>query len=323
MFFVSKFLISLFSVFMILSGIAIYGSKAFGPNRLSLTAIPLSDTLATTFLIGYFLVAFFFFLITISISKRGYKDQLSYPFSDKTESTYPLFSLFFGSLSLVLATVIIWQDNIHIVFYILLILLVGIDTFLKRPMSMVMLGTLVLLYVFSPVERDIYAIPGTTMLMIAMADRITYSMKKSDFFFNREKVFYLVAVWCIGLILVLAFNGKIDQARSTPIVALPSSFYEHNISLETFTSTKGSSNKALALKYDSLKMDLLKIPMHEPYDNIESDISLTDISDRDTLVYERESNGGFWWGIVVLAIGLLFSYGLLGIPRDKMSGYYP
>lgn len=324
MFFVSKFLISLFSVFMILSGIAIYNSKEFGPNRLSLEGISLSDTVATTFLIAYFLIAFFLFIVTISISKRGDKDQQSYPFSDKSESTHPISNLFFGSLSLLLAAVIIWLDNIHILFYILLALLVLIDTILKRPMSIIMLGTLILLYVFSPVEHDIYAITGTTMLMIAMADRITYSMKRSEFFVKREKVFYLGVVLCFGFILLLVINEKIDQVRSTPIAALSSSFYEHNISLETFSSAEDSSNKILVSKYDSHKMDLLKIPMLKSYDSNGPDISMADTEDRDTLVYERENDSGFWWSIVVLAIGLLISYGLLGMPRDEKGyGYIP
>lgn len=323
MFFVSKFLISLFSVFMLLSGIAIYSSKEFGPSRLSLERIPLSDTVATTFLIAYFLISFFLFLGTISLSKWEDKTQESYPFSDKTKSLNPILNLLFGSLSLILATVILWKEDMHIVFHILLALLVLIDTFLKRPMSIIMLITLVLLYVFSPIERDLYAIVGTTMLMIAMADRITYSMKESDYFLNREKVFYLGVVWCLGFIVVLVFNEKINQARNSPIAVLPDSFYKHNISLETFTSSEDSSNQLVISKFDSHKMDLLKIPMVKSYDSIEPDIRLTDIEDKNTLIYERENDNGFWWGTVVLAIGLLFSYGLLGIPRDKMSGYYP
>lgn len=308
---------------MLLSGIAIYSSKEFGPNRLSLEEIPLSDTVATIFLIAYFLIAFFLFLITISISKREHKDEQTYPFSDKIGSKYPIFDLFFGSLSLVMATVIIWKEHIPIVFYILLALLVLIDTFLKRPLSIIMLGTLVLLYVFSPIEHDIYAIAGTTMLMIAMTDRITHSMKESDFFLHRGNVFFLGIVWCFGFILVLAMNEEINHARNSPIEALPDSFYEHNTSLETFTSSEDFSNKLVVSKFDSHKMDLLKIPMLKSYDSTGSDIRLTDIEDRDTLIYERENSSGFWWGIFILAIGLLFSYGLLGIPRDKMSGYYP
>lgn len=323
MFFVSKFLISLFSVFMLVSGIAIYNSREFGPNRLSLEGIPLSDNVATTFLIAYFLIAFLLFLGTISLSKKEYKEQESYPFSDTPKSSHPILNLFFGSLSLILAAIIIWKEDIPIVFYILLILLVLVDIFFKRPMSLIMLGTLVLLYVFSPVERDIYAIVGTTMLMIAMVDRITYSMKEFDFFLNRGNVFYLGIVWCFGFILVLAFNEKIDQARVTPIVALPDSFYEHNISFETFTSSEESRNKLVSSKFDSHKMELLKIPMLKSYNSMEPDIYLTDIDDKNTLTYERENSSGFWWGIVVLVIGLLFSYGLLGIPKDEMSGYYP
>jgi len=322
MYFISKFLLSLFSVLMLVSGITIYNTKEFGPNRLSLEGIPLSNNVATTFLIAYFLIAFFLFLGTISLSKKEDKEQESYPLSNKIKILHPILNLFFGSLSLVLAAIIIWKEDIPIVFYILLILLVLVDIFFKRPMSLIMLGILVLLYVFSPVERDIYAIAGTTMLMIAMADRITYSMNESDFFLNRGKVFYLGAVWCFGFILVLAFNEQIDQSRSSPITALPDSFYEHNISFETFTSSEESSNKLVTSKFDSHKMELLKIPMLKSYDSMEPDIYLIDIDDKDTLIYERKNSSGFWWGIIILAIGLIFSYGLLGMPRDKMSGYY-